>query len=59
MILNFVDMGWLAFFLNRVASYGANVKERGKLPETLPPLVNTALAGTAKIRTLRKDFLNF
>jgi hypothetical protein len=58
MILNLVDMGWLAFVLNRVASYGANVKEHGKLAETLPPLVNTALAATPAIPGLQQDFLN-
>jgi hypothetical protein len=52
-------MGWLAFFLIRVASYGANVKERGKLAETLPPLVNTALVGTSEFRISQKLFLNF
>jgi hypothetical protein len=61
MILNFVDMGMARFFAKIVvsASYGANVKERGKLTETLPPLVNASLAGTSKIGMLRKDFLNF
>jgi hypothetical protein len=60
MILNLVDMGWLAFSKNRrCASYGANVKERSKTAETLPPLVNDALAATSRIRMLQKVFLNF
>jgi hypothetical protein len=60
MILNLVDMGWLAFCKNRrFASYGANVKQHGKFAETLPPLVNASLAATSEIRVTRKDFLNF
>src|SRR5262244_879601 len=60
MILNFVDMGWLAFCKNcRGASYGANVKQRRKGTETLPPLVNGALAETTDNANVTEKFLKF
>jgi hypothetical protein len=43
----------------RGASYEANVKQRSKGTETLPPLVNGALAEATDMQMLRKDFLNF